>query len=262
MASERFSAESIARLLRRQQIATMDELKEALGTRVDMTVFRKMRRLPYLSSYSHGGRYYTLREVAGFDEWGLWTCRNAHFSQFGSLVDTVEIFVNRAVRGYVASELTAELQVEAKEPLLKLVRQRRLAREAVAGLYVYCSAEPARRRQQLITRELPAERGRAFALMREGGAESDEAKAAIVLFSSLLDERQRRLFGGLESLRLGWGGDREVAEAIGLDPHTVAKGRRELLERDVAVDRLRRPGGGRPSNEKKRQRSSKKSRNS
>jgi hypothetical protein len=37
---------------------------------------------------------------------------------------------------------------------------------------------------------------------------------------SLLDERQRRLFGGLESLRLGWGGDREVAEAIGLDHST------------------------------------------
>src|SRR3990172_5248328 len=72
MASERFSAESIARLLRRQQVATMDELKDALGSRVDMTVFRKMRRLPYLSSYSHGGRDYTLREGAGVDEGGVW----------------------------------------------------------------------------------------------------------------------------------------------------------------------------------------------
>src|SRR3990172_1961963 len=227
MASERFSAESIARLLRRQQVATMDELKDALGSRVDMTVFRKMRRLPYLSSYSHGGRYYTLREVAGFDERGLWTCRNAHFSQFGSLVDTVETFVNRAARGYVASELTTELQVEAKEPLLKLVRQRRLAREACAGLYVYCLAEAARRRQQLLARQLPAEDGCAVATRRGGG-----------------------------------GGEGEVDEEIGQDPHKVAKGRRELLERDVDVDRLRRPGGGRPSIEKKRQRSSKKSRHS
>lgn len=260
MASERFSAQSIASLLRRQLIATMDELKEALGTRVDMTVFRKLRGLPYLSSYSHGGRYYTLREVAHFDERGLWTCRQAHFSQFGSLIETVERFVNRAARGYVASELTAELQVEAKEPLLKLVRLRRLVREAIAGLYVYCSADPARRRQQLVAREQPIEHGRAFAGMRERGAESDDVKAAIVLFTSLLDERQRRLFGGLESLRVGWGGDREVAEAIGLDPHTVAKGRRELLQRDVEVDRLRHPGGGRPAIEKKRQRLSKKSR--
>ena len=34
---------------------------------------------------------------------------------------------------------------------------------------------------------------------------SDELKAAIVLFSSMLDERQRRLYAGLESLKLGYG---------------------------------------------------------
>ena len=37
--------------------------------------------------------------------------------------------------------------------------------------------------------------------------------AAIALFASLLDERQRRLFAGLESLKCGWGGDRRIATA-------------------------------------------------
>lgn len=262
MPLERFSVESIVGLLQRRQVATMDELKDALGTRVDMTVFRKLRTVAYLSSYSHGGRYYTLQEVADFDRRGLWTCRGVHFSRFGSLVDTVEVFVNRADRGYLASELTAELQVQAKDPLLLLVRVGRLAREEVSGLYVYCSAERTRGRRQLITRKLPAKQTHAFAPVRDPSAESNEAKAALVLFVSLLDERQRRLFGGLESLRLGWGGDREVADAIGMDSHTIAKGRRELLQRDVEVDRLRRPGAGRPPIEKKRPLSSRKSRDS
>jgi hypothetical protein len=185
-----------------------------------------------------------------------------HFSRFGSLVDTAEVFVNRAERGYLASELTAELQVQAKDPLLVLVRAERLAREEVSGLYVYCSAERTRRRHQLIRRKLPAKQTQALALVRDPSTESNEAKAALVLFVSLLDERQRRLFGGLESLRLGWGGEREVAEAIGLDPHTIARGRRDLLQHDVELDRLRRPGAGRPPIEKKRPRSSKKSRGS
>jgi hypothetical protein len=185
-----------------------------------------------------------------------------HFSRFGSLLDTVEAFVNRAGRGYLASELTAELQVQTKEPLLKLVRLRRLSREQISGAYVYCSVQPLRRREQLIMRKQPAEQGQAFAPMTDRSVESNEAKAALVLFMSLLDEKQRRLFGGLESLRLGWGGDREVAEAIGLDPHTVAKGRKELLDHDVEMDRLRRPGGGRPSTEKKPRRRSKRSRKS
>jgi hypothetical protein len=79
---------------------------------------------------------------------------------------------------------------------------------------------------------------------------SDELKAAIVLFSSTLNEKQRRLYAGLESLKLGYGGDRRIAEFIGMDPHTVAKGRRELLEQDLEIDRVRKAGGGRKPLEK------------
>lgn len=35
-----------------------------------MTVFRKLRTIEYLSSYSHGGRFYTLLELAEFDARG------------------------------------------------------------------------------------------------------------------------------------------------------------------------------------------------
>src|SRR6266481_1639342 len=58
----------------------------------------------------------------------------------------------------------------------------------------------------------------------------DELKAAILLFHSLLDEQQRRLFAGLESMKLGHGGDTVLAEFAGLDPHTVARGRQQLLD--------------------------------
>ena len=81
---------------------------------------------------------------------------------------------------------------------------------------------------------------------------SDELRAAIVLFASLLDERQRRLYAGLQSLQLG--GDRKIAGLLHLDPHTVAKERRQLLAQDVVTDRVRTVGGGRKPVEKKRPR--------
>jgi hypothetical protein len=260
MRSEIFSADAIARLLRRRTIATMDEMKAALGSPVDMTVFRKLRELAYLASYSHRSKYYALEEAASFDERGLWSFRGVRFSRFGSLVDTLETFVARGSRGYLASELAAELGVEVKQPLLGLVRAGRLAREEVSGLYLYCAADSGRRREQLISRRLPAADESAFSASREPSLDPNEAKAAVVLFMSLLDERQRRLFAGLEALRLGRGGDSAVAEATGLDPHTIAKGRQELLDHDILVDRRRRPGAGRKPVEKKHRRSSPKSR--
>jgi hypothetical protein len=85
---------------------------------------------------------------------------------------------------------------------------------------------------------------------------TEEAKALLVLFCSMLDEKQRRLYAGLESLKFGHGGDVHVAAILGMDPHTVAKGRKELMDADLTdTGRLRAPGAGRPSQEKKRRKS-------
>jgi hypothetical protein len=67
---------------------------------------------------------------------------------------------------------------------------------------------------------------------------------------STLDEHQRRLYAGLGSTQLGYGGDRRMAMITGLGAHTIAKGRREL-EQVEPSDRIRALGGGRWRVEKK-----------
>jgi hypothetical protein len=252
MRTAQFHADTLVRLLEQRQVATMAELKHALGTDVDMTVLRKLREIPYLTSYSHRGGYYTLRSLAEFDARGLWSQGEARFSKFGSLIDTVAEFVTRSSAGYLASELVAELHVEVKQPLLHLLRADRVAREQFSGVYLYTSPDARRRRQQRLARQATY-LAEPFGPIKAGAeATPDEVKAAIVLFLSILNEKQRRLFAGLESLRIGRGGDRRIAEWTGMDVHTIAKGRRELEDRDLQFDRVRRPGGGRRSVEKKR----------
>ena len=244
---ERCHAEDAVRLLRKQKIATMAQLKEALGTRADITVFRKLGPLGYRTSYSHRGRYYTLDAIAQFDEHGLWSHQGVQFSKWGTLLATAEHLVTNAEAGYFTSELKGILHVEVKEALLKQVREGRLARQRVRGGYLYLAVEASARKRQLLAREL-RDTQEGFAAW----AASDETKAAIVLFVSLLDEKQRRLYAGLESLKLGRGGDCTIARLTHMDAQTVARGRRELRARDVEVERVRRRGGGRKRVEKKR----------
>lgn len=78
--------------------------------------------------------------------------------------------------------------------------------------------------------------------------------AHINFLVSTLDERQRRLYIGLESQRLGHGGDRLLAQITGLSVATIATGRREL-QKAQPTERIRAPGGGRPPVEKKTPRS-------
>jgi hypothetical protein len=246
-----FRSDELRSLLLRNKIATLDELKHALGTSVDVTVFRKLKPLDYLTSYSHRGRYYTLREIVSFDDKGLWSQAPVWFSQAGTLLATAEMFVNRSPRGYFADELARALHVGVQDALHQLVQQRRITRQLVSGLYLYTSIERTIQQGQLVTRRdveaLPVVVDTSVLEVSE-----EELKASILLFYSLLDEQQRRLYAGLESLKLGRGGDRSLADFLDLDPHTVARGRQQLLAQDIEVDRARRTGGGRKRLEKKR----------
>lgn len=254
MRPERFRSEALVQLLRRQGIVTMEQMKDALGTAVEMTVFRKLREIDYLSSYSHRGKFYTLEQFAEFNRLGLWSYQGVHFSRFGTLLQTAEQLVLVSPRGYFASELAQQVHVEVKEPLLTLVRTKRIAREQVSSRYLYCSPDAATRRSQLLTRSVPPA-GEPFEPWPDTAVvASDETRAAIILFLSTLNEKQRRLYAGLESMRLGRGGDRRIAEITAMDVHTIAKGRRELRDRDLKLDRIRAPGGGRKAVEKKRPR--------
>jgi hypothetical protein len=246
-----FDASTLRQHLRRHKIADLAELKQVLGTDTPLTVFRKLKQLDYRASYTHRGCFYTLAEIARFDERGLWSHEAVWFSRYGTLLATVEAFVNRSSNGYYASELADELHAEVHEPLRHLVQQQRLSRMEIEGQFLYTAIDSPQRHNQTLARRsaeaVPlAVRSEALQLS------PDELKAAILLFYGLLDEQQRRLFAGLESMRLGHGGDTLLSDFLGLDVPTVARGRQQLFDRDVIGGRMRRAGGGRTPTEKKR----------
>src|SRR5437870_9414844 len=237
-----FSTDKIVNLFRDQKVATLPQLKAALGTDIAVTVFRKLSTLPYRSSYSHCGAYYTLDPIAQFDELGLWSFRDIHFSRHGTLLNTAAVLVTNASAGYFTDELDAVVQVPTKDALRQLAQRGRLDRRELEGRYLYCAAERERRQQQWAARQAQQ-------------SPEDDRQAARVLFYSLLDEQQRRLFAGLASLEWGHGGDQRMAQLFGLDVDTVARGRAESLSSQVLRERVRRVGGGRPRAEKKRPKS-------
>ena len=159
--------------------------------------------------------------------------------------------MDRAEAGYFAKELESLLEVSVKDALLKLTRQGRLQRQRLSGQYLYLSADPLQQKQQLLARRIREENLRSLGPPPVEPLRA-EIKAALILFLSLLDEKQRRLYAGLESLKWGHGGDQKIAELLGMDVGTIARGRRELLEGDVETQRVRRAGAGRKPVEKKR----------
>lgn len=152
MLSKEASATALERLFRRNRVVDLDALCHTLKTRSRMSVFRRLRELDYLTSYTHAGRYYTLAAIPRFDEDGLWHCRDIGFSKAGTLKKTVVHLVESADAGRTHGELRARLLVRVHNTLLALVREERIDRRRIEKMYLYVSIEPERAAEQMAAR--------------------------------------------------------------------------------------------------------------
>jgi hypothetical protein len=242
MKNKSIDSELLLSCLNDKKIMTIDKLKSILRTRCRMTVFRKLSMLGYISSYSHSGKYYSLKNIARYNKYGIWSYTSALFSKNGTLKKTIEFLIGNSTQGYTASELNNILRVKVEDVLLELVKNKIVFRKKLSGIYIYYSRSRKLSKKQELMRidkiQSPDDEMRPDILM-------NELKAALIIFFSTMDEKQRRLYAGYESLKIGHGGDKRIAELLDLDQKTVARGRQELLGGKVNIDNIRESGGGR-----------------
>lgn len=142
----------VARLFRRKPIADLATIQDALDTQSRTTVFRVLSEVGYLTSYSHAGRYYTLREIPRFDEDGLWSHRDALFSECRTLRATIVQLVEKTPAGRTHGELRDRLGLKVHDTLRELTEAEQIARVRIERLYVYVSADSPTARAQLAER--------------------------------------------------------------------------------------------------------------
>lgn len=237
--------QEIVDLIASKKIVTLKEFKESFNSS-RMTIIRRLNELPYLSSYSHKGKYYTLDSIPEFSEEGLWSYNSVHFSKFDTLIKTCYYLVNSSESGYSVKELQDKLHVNVKLSLIELCKRSDLYREKSKGEYVYFNKHFPRRKEQLLIRHSQNNTTVLNINKLSSHIITGELKAAIILFYSILNEKQRRLYAGLESLKIGHGGNTLVSKLLNIDSETVSKGRKELISGDFEKDRIRKQGAGRP----------------
>jgi len=140
---------ALERLFGDRPVADLAQLARALETDSRMSIFRRLSVIGYQSSYTHAGRYYTLVSLPEFDADGLWRCQGIGFSRDGTLKTTVKRLVDTSDAGRTQHELQLRLGVRVHNPLLDLVQERKIGREAVESEYVYVAAKRAQARAQL-----------------------------------------------------------------------------------------------------------------
>lgn len=231
--------QDVISLIRQHTVVQLPEIHKTLDPVSRGTVCRKLSQTDVQSSYSHRGRYYTLKELADFDTNGIWSYGDIHFSKEGSLTSTLIALIEKSETGFFSRDLQQIVKVDVLSTLSRLVSSKRISRTQIGERYLYVSNHGMRQRAQLRNRRMVPEKM------------NSDYDRALGEFLSVLDERLLRLFGGLESIRAGSGADEKIARILGMARATVTRGRKELLSGEFERNRVRRPGGGRKPSEKK-----------
>ena len=79
----------IQKLLLKNTVVSLKQLRDELSDRSRSSLFRDLRKLDVISSYTHTGQYHALKRTATFDESGLWFFQDIGFSQYGTLKKTL-----------------------------------------------------------------------------------------------------------------------------------------------------------------------------
>lgn len=153
MLSPMDSEKALRKFFDKHGIGKLDELFQVLETQSRMSVFRRLKALGYLSSFTHGGRYYTLSCVPDFDDMGLWFHREVGFSRAGTLKETIFELVEDSSGGMTPKEMRSLLKLPASNALYntlhELTRDLRLQSQKHAGFSLYVSSDADRAAEQL-----------------------------------------------------------------------------------------------------------------
>lgn len=246
MRTVKYATDKLTETFYRKKVLNMGTIKTVLGTGSKMTVLRKLKVLGYYASYSHAGRYYTLDEIARFNRYGLWSFEDIYFSSQGSLVNTLEHLISTSEEGCFAAELQELLHVRVHNALAGLYAGDRVQRAQIGSQYLYIDKATGKPQLERRKRSIQAAHS-STNMFADSVFASEKIREGLCTFLSVLNEKQKRLYLGLESIKLGHGGDQLMSSISKVSVKTIGRGRRELESKNITIDRIRACGAGRPS---------------
>jgi len=122
--------------LNKMRVATIEELCEYTD-RAPITVKQALTKLDYLSSYDHNSRFYTLRSLCRFNQYGIGKHPKAAFTRYGTLTALVATLVDASDDGYSTKELDEIIGVSVAGVLRQLAKKGKLLRVRAERGYIY-----------------------------------------------------------------------------------------------------------------------------
>jgi hypothetical protein len=143
----------ITRLLKSNVVMSLSELREALDNRPRSSLYRDLKKLSLITSYSHSGQYHALKSATKFNQHQLWFFNGVAFSAYGTLKATLVSMITETDAGMTPNELKTRLRVNVQNRLAELIKSELVARTLLPQQrYLYVSKDEVKAATQLQNR--------------------------------------------------------------------------------------------------------------
>ena len=129
------SIEIVKERWKKNKAMLLEELVQIMSCSA-ITVRRRLKKLNSISSYNKNGRYYTLPEIAEFNDDGLWIYRSIGFSINGNLIQTITYLVCSSSAGLYGEDISRLLHLESYSILARIMKTALLRREKMFGKFI------------------------------------------------------------------------------------------------------------------------------
>jgi hypothetical protein len=139
-------------LFKKNIVMDIDDLmKHTSSSRI--TVLRNLKEIGYTTSYNRNGKYYTLLEIAKFDESGIFDHKGILFFRDGGIQELVIKEIDSSEKGYTSEELSNKIRTRVSNQLHQFVGKYLIIRKKYADFYIYYSIDNTTQEKQISNRE-------------------------------------------------------------------------------------------------------------
>ena len=118
------------------------------------TLRRRIRAFNIICSYNKNSIFYTVPSLTEFDQYGIWHHKEASFSRWGNLFETIVQLTNRSDMGFTSRELREILKIKVYDPLRVLSLENRIKKVKIQFQNIYFSATEDIAQQQIYNRNV------------------------------------------------------------------------------------------------------------
>jgi len=137
----------VENIIRSKKIQTFEQILNHVSCS-EVTLRRDIRQINGITSYTHQGRFITLKDIPKFDNNGIWFYRKVGFTKYKNSLELIVHLINNTREGLSREQIQEILKIQIYQQIQTLLKRNELYRSKVGNKYIYLPEELAKNQKK------------------------------------------------------------------------------------------------------------------